>query len=502
MDLGGRADRNARHRRRIGRFGRRPGRHHRHHRRQPTAPLLVDLLGADAGRRPGADLPGSQRGGNGLHHRPRGHRPRHRRGPGAGRQAAGDPRPPWPPADNRLQGRARPDRNRRVRPDLPGRAAPVRRGPARDVGLRDRGRPGRRPLRPALHIRHHRRAQRRDAEPCQCHRRRTGRHKLRRADGQGRGAGLSAHGLGRRLPRLLRPVVGRRILRFLPGKRRHVAGGSAGNRPDLFHRPAPHLRNPAERRDVADGQCRSVETPIIRWLHRPGAARRGENPGRRAGRADRPATLSPGGRGHLRAVAQCAGVQPGAARLCRRRCHRAGRVSFLSRPGAEPETELFPHRGRRLRVPATRRHGAGGHGRRRGPRHRPAHRTRRRDPGSRRRHLPRLPQGPGRHRGRENRRWLVAQRRYRRAGPGRAIARHRPGRRYRTATRRHPVHAETHRDKAEILSLHQGSRGVRRWKGPCRLSAGYRHRRGRRLGRTQRRGVLRASGTGRTRRGL
>ena len=65
----------------------------RHHRRQPPAPLLGDGRGAVAGRRPGAALPGRGGRGDGLRAQRRRHPLRRRRGPGAGRQAAGDPGP-------------------------------------------------------------------------------------------------------------------------------------------------------------------------------------------------------------------------------------------------------------------------------------------------------------------------------------------------------------------------------------------------------------------------
>ncbi len=97
----------------------------------------------------------------------------------------------------------------------------------------------------------------------------------------GRGdPGLSADGLGRRFHLLDRPGLLVRVLRELPGKRRHDDDRPARDRADLLFRAAAGLRDPADQRDDPDGGCRPAEEADVRSLHgpcpqgRPGHSRR------------------------------------------------------------------------------------------------------------------------------------------------------------------------------------------------------------------------------------
>ena len=174
LDLGRGARRGARLCRRPAQAGARARRRRGHHRRQPPAPLRHVCCGAEHRRHRGADLPGLGGRRDGLCPRPRRGEVRGGAEPGAGRQAHLHRRAHAAAANGRLRGGAR---ARRLRPHPPSRLrARAGAGPARDarerrrrrlVARRDRQGPGLGRERDALHLRHHRPPQGRDADPRQ-----------------------------------------------------------------------------------------------------------------------------------------------------------------------------------------------------------------------------------------------------------------------------------------------------------------------------------------------
>ena len=202
LDLASGRRRSARARLRAGRAGLQARDAPRDHRRQPAAPVLVDGRGAGAGRRSGADVPG--RGGRriGVRAERRRDRLRGRRGPGAGRQAAGGDaagadarahlfRRPARPAQlrGRHQLRAPAGDRPRVRPRASGF---LRRRRSRGAVRRRGG--------DALHVGHHRQAEGRLPDPWGVHRRGPRRRRVRPAHGRRQHPVLPADGLGRRPP--------------------------------------------------------------------------------------------------------------------------------------------------------------------------------------------------------------------------------------------------------------------------------------------------------------
>ena len=139
----------------------------RHHRGQPPASLLGDGRGADARGDPRSALPGRGGRGDGLRPLQRRGAHRHRRGPGAGRQDPGGEGPlPRAGADRlRRSARApalRPGAASLLRGRAVGGAGP-RAKPSGLLRARGGARSGERRGDHALHLRHHRHAEGRDA---------------------------------------------------------------------------------------------------------------------------------------------------------------------------------------------------------------------------------------------------------------------------------------------------------------------------------------------------
>ena len=135
-------------------------------------------------------------------------------------------------------------------------------------------------LRDALYLRDHRPAQGGGPVEPQHHRDRARLGRVRPLARDRRGAGLSADGLGRRFHLLDRAGDVGRVLRQLPRERRHDADRPARDRADLFLRPAPGVREPADAGDDPDGGCLAPEKAAVRLgdrgraSGRAGAARR------------------------------------------------------------------------------------------------------------------------------------------------------------------------------------------------------------------------------------
>ncbi len=155
-------------------------------RREPAAPVCRDAGGAVAGRDPGAAVPGRRGGRVRLPGQQRGDRLCRGRGPGAGRQAAGDP-PAVPATGADLVRRpARPAQVRGAGPGLAGSTArggpPACRRASGPRGRADRRRAGRRRGGAVLHLGHDGAAEGRDAHPPLADRPRPRRHALRQAE--------------------------------------------------------------------------------------------------------------------------------------------------------------------------------------------------------------------------------------------------------------------------------------------------------------------------------
>ena len=119
----------------------------------------------------------------------------------------------------------------------------------------------------ALHLRHHRHAEGRDAHPRQPHRDRPGRDPAGAAHRGRGGAGLPADGLGGRQPLQLLPGPRRRVLRELSGEPGHRAHRHAGDRADLLLRPAARAGEPPHHGVDPDGGCLPFQALALRPLH-------------------------------------------------------------------------------------------------------------------------------------------------------------------------------------------------------------------------------------------
>ena len=187
----------------------------RDRRRQPPGALLGHARHPGPRRGAGASLPGFDREGDAVHRRPRRGALRSGRGSGAGGQAPEGTRPMPPPRGHRVRRSPRPPPLPGPGPHEPGRPqgarAPLRRRAPRLFRPGGRQGPGRRPRRHLLHLRHHRSAQGGHAVPLEPDRHRPERHRPRGVAGDGGGARLPAHGVGRRSHVLLRPVHRRRV---------------------------------------------------------------------------------------------------------------------------------------------------------------------------------------------------------------------------------------------------------------------------------------------------
>ena len=280
----------------LHRLGLQARRHHGDRRRQPAEALCLGDGGAGARRRAGAGL--CRRGGGRAVLRAGARRGalRRGRGPGAGRQ---DLVGVGPAAEARDHGLRRAAGLARLRPHQASRhGGRHRRRPQGSGGgrharrlarSRDRGGQGLRHLDHPLHLRHHRAVQGRGAVGGALHRRQLRHRRLRQADRDGRGAGLSAARLGRRPLSQLRAGAGRGLLHGLPGERRHRDGGSARDRADVLLRAAAHLRADADPRDDPHGGRELPQAPPVSLFHRRGAALRRGDPQQAAGAAARPA---------------------------------------------------------------------------------------------------------------------------------------------------------------------------------------------------------------------
>ena len=165
------------------------------------------------------------------------------------------------------------------------------RGAGELARYRDRGGQGLRHLDHPLHLRHHRTVQGRGALGRALHRRGLRHRRLRQADREGRGAGLSAARLGRRPLSQLCAGHGRGLLHGLPGERRHRDGGPARDRSDVLLRAAAHLRADADAADDPHGGRELRQAQAVPLFHRRGQAIRRGDPQQAAGAAARPAAL-------------------------------------------------------------------------------------------------------------------------------------------------------------------------------------------------------------------
>ena len=226
---------------------------------------------------------------------------------------------------------------------------------------------GARRQRDALHLRHHRPAQGRDADARQHHPLGPERQQVRRLRARRPAARLPADGLGRRPHLLLRPGLRRRHVRVLPGKPRDRRRGPPRDRPHLFLRAPARVREPAHPDHGAHGGraagSRSA-CSIISWAWRGAAASRSSTASRSASRTG----CSTGwATSWSTRRSQPHGLLAHARRLHRRRSHRAGAVPLLPLARHQPEAALRADRGQRLHHAAARRRGLSRHRRQAGP---------------------------------------------------------------------------------------------------------------------------------------
>jgi hypothetical protein len=232
---------------------------------------------------PGDDVPGRRGGRDGLRAAGCRHQVRHRRGPGAGRQAARDQGAvPRPASTSSTTTRAACATT--TRPSCTASTMKCRRWGASTTATtpiprrRDRQGQPRRRRRDAVHLGHHRQAEGRLPDPrAPSSRRRSGGCELRPARPRRRHPLLPADGLGGRPPVLLRPGAGGRLHHQLPGIGRDGDDRPARDRPDLLLRAAARVREPADAGDDPHGGRRrrsSATCSITSWTWRGAAAPR------------------------------------------------------------------------------------------------------------------------------------------------------------------------------------------------------------------------------------
>ncbi len=315
-----------------------------HHRRQPPAPVLGHAGGPMPGRRAGAAVPGRAGCRHGLRAGKRRNPLRHRRRPGAGRQAAGTANAVSAYRPYRLRRRARhaplPAAGIVVLGPSAGAGPRLRPGPSRLLRRRHRSGPGQRQRHHPVHLRHNRQTERRMPDPRRADRGRQRRRRLRKTERRRRHSVLPADGLGWRLPVLVRASDDGRLHRQLSGIERHGHDRHARDRPDLLLRPAAHLRKHADHGDDTHGGRRCDQAPHVPSLHGGSAPQRRRDFGRQAGAAGRAHRLCAGPAAGLRPAEKRAGIVARAGRLHGGRRHRPGPVPLLPLDRCKPEAVL------------------------------------------------------------------------------------------------------------------------------------------------------------------
>ena len=371
----------------------------------------------------------------------------------------------------------------------PAEAAALERRPRRGERRRSRDHP--------LHLRHHRAAEGRDAVLRQRHRRGADRLRFRQALREGRDHRLPADRLGRRPHLLLRAGDPRRALRQLPGKPGHRGRGPARDRHHLRLRAAAGVRDHADPDHGAHGGRVGAEAADVQVLHRPRGQGRREDPQRRAGRRrGRPPALESRRRPRLRAAEEPLRAHKHQGRLHGGRGDRPGDLPLLPLDRRQPEAALRADRSFGLRHHAARRRDPRRHGR-------AARRRRSRSASTRtaRCSTARPASSSATTRTTAKTAETKTADGFVRSGDAgffdaeRAPEDHRPRQGRRPDARRRPVPAEIRREQAEVLSEHQGGRGLRRRARLRRLLPQHRSRRGRQLGRAQRRHLRLLPGT-------
>ncbi len=183
-----------------------------------------------------------------------------------------------------------------------------------------------------------------------------------------RGARLPAAGLDRPEHLFLRAVARRRLLRQLPGVGRHGDDRSARDRPDLFLRPAAHLREHPDQRHDPHGRCRRAQAGDVQVFHGRRPPRRHQADRRQEGVAVRPAALRHRRRAGVRAAEEHAGLLARARGLHRRRGDRAGDLPVLPLARHQPQAALRLDRSGGVRLHPAQRRGQARHGRQAGRR--------------------------------------------------------------------------------------------------------------------------------------
>ncbi len=147
---------------------------------------------------------------------------------------------------------------------------------------------------------------------------RTCRRGVRQADGQRRGARVSAAGVDRPEHLLVCAVARLRLCRQLSRVGEHGDDRHERDRPDLLLRAAPRVRRPADDGDDPHGGRRPRKEVAVPSLHERRSPRRARADGRQAHRLARPPALRARQPVHLRTAAQHARPVARACRVHRR----------------------------------------------------------------------------------------------------------------------------------------------------------------------------------------